>query len=151
MFSTIIRIARTEGLWALYQGLGAEVLKGFFSHGITMLMKDRIHSIIINLYYLVLRSLKRYPNPEELAKLAAEQAQDVYNQGKDHVSDAYQKGLQAAGHGTDKVHDFAEAAVEKVQEAVKSGEKQVEGLFEKGKEATTDASKTISEKLGSDT
>jgi len=32
VFSTIFRIAKTEGLWALYQGLGAEVLKGFFSH-----------------------------------------------------------------------------------------------------------------------
>ena len=25
VFSTILRIAKTEGIWALYQGLGAEV------------------------------------------------------------------------------------------------------------------------------
>lgn len=148
VFSTIIRIARTEGLWALYEGLGAEVLKGFFSHGITMLMKDQIHTVIINVYYLVLKSLKQYPSPEELAKLASEQAQDVYKQGKGQVSDAYQRGVEAASHGTDKVHGIAEAAVEKVQEVVRNGEKQVEDLFEKGEKATMDGSTRVSEKLG---
>lgn len=34
VFIIILRIAKTEGIWALYQGLGTEVLKGFFSHGL---------------------------------------------------------------------------------------------------------------------
>lgn len=121
VFSTILRIARIEGIWALYQGLGAEVLKGFFSHGITMLMKDQIHSVIINVYYLVLKSLKQYPSKEELARMASEQAQNAYGQGKRQVSDAYQRGVEVASDA-----------------AGKAGE------------AVMDASKRVAEKLGDD-
>ena len=34
VFRIILWIAKMEGIWALYQGLGAEVLKGFFSQGL---------------------------------------------------------------------------------------------------------------------
>ncbi|KAL1606437.1 hypothetical protein SLS60_003841 [Paraconiothyrium brasiliense] len=139
VFSTILRIAKTEGLWALYQGLGAEVLKGFFSHGITMLMKDQIHTVIINLYYLILKSLKKYPSPEELAKLASEQAQDAYEQGKQQAGDAYAKGVVVA-----------ESAAGKVQEVVVIGSHQAEELLEKGREVAGNASKQLQEKLGGD-
>jgi hypothetical protein len=112
VFSTILRSAQTEGLEGLYQGLGAEVLKGFFSHGITMLMKERIHTAIINLYYMILKSLKKYPSPEELASRAS-----------DEVKGAYAKGVEVAGQ-----------AAEKVREVVTEGSHQAQGLSEAGKE-----------------
>ncbi|PVH96742.1 mitochondrial carrier [Periconia macrospinosa] len=136
VFSTILRIAQTEGLPALYQGLGAEVLKGFFSHGITMLVKDRIHNAIINLYYLILKSLKEYPSPEELTKMASEQAKEAYEQGKDRVEDAYAKGLETAGNATTRA-----------QEAVAAGSQQAEGLLVKGKEVASNATGELKEKL----
>lgn len=74
VFSTIFCIAQTEGLSALYEGLGGEVLKGFFSHGITMIVKDAVHKLVIQLYYTILKLLKRYPSPQELARSAREQA-----------------------------------------------------------------------------
>ena len=74
VFSTILHIARTEGVGALYEGLGGEVLKGFFSNGITMLVKETVHKLIIQLYYIVLKLLKRYPSPKELAESMIEQA-----------------------------------------------------------------------------
>lgn len=77
VFSTIARIARTEGVGSLYQGLEGEVLKGFFSHGLTMLVKERIHAVVIRLYYLVLRALRRYPSPKEVAGEVAEKAKEV--------------------------------------------------------------------------
>ncbi|PSN72197.1 mitochondrial carrier [Corynespora cassiicola Philippines] len=136
VFSTILRIARTEGLWALYQGLGAEVLKGFFSHGITMLMKDRIYTVIINLYYLILKSLKRYPSPEELAKMASEQAQEAYEQGKEQMGEVYSKGVEAAGN-----------ASEKAQEALSKGAHQAEELLEKTREAASSASQQLKDSV----
>ncbi|KAL8829764.1 MAG: hypothetical protein Q9170_006029 [Blastenia crenularia] len=60
VFSTILQIARSEGLSALYEGLGGEVLKGFFSHGLTMIVKQIMHRSIIQLYYAMLRLLKRF-------------------------------------------------------------------------------------------
>ncbi|KAF2853840.1 mitochondrial carrier [Plenodomus tracheiphilus IPT5] len=133
VFSTILRIAQTEGLWALYEGLGAEVLKGFFSHGITMLMKDRIHSTIISLYYTVVQSLKKLPNPGEVAKTATDEAKHVYEQGKEQVSDVYAKGVEVANNAADKV-----------KEAVTEGSQQAQNLAEKGAEHAGGAASTMS-------
>ncbi|KAL6710483.1 hypothetical protein ACN47E_008531 [Coniothyrium glycines] len=128
VFSTILRIAQTEGIWALYQGVGAEVLKGFFSHGITMLMKDRIHTVIISLYYSILQSLQKYPSPEELAKSASESVQNVYEQGREQVSGAYAKSVEAA-----------EGAAEKIKEVVAEGSHQAQDVLEIGKEQASNA------------
>ncbi|KAH7410139.1 mitochondrial carrier domain-containing protein [Phaeosphaeria sp. MPI-PUGE-AT-0046c] len=128
VFSTILRIAETEGIWGLYQGLGAEVLKGFFSHGITMLMKDRIHSVIISLYYSLLKAFEKYGNPEELAKRASESAKDVYEQGKEQVDGAYTKGVELAENVTAKAKEVAAEGTQRASELVNSGKAQVTQL-----------------------
>lgn len=128
VFSTILRIAQTEGLAGHYQGLGAEVLKAFFSHGITMLMKDRIHTLIISLYYTILKSLKEYPSPDELAKSASESVQGVYEQGKVQAGEVYAKGVEAVGN-----------ASEKVKEVVGEGSQQAQELIEKVKEKASES------------
>ncbi|KAJ4992884.1 hypothetical protein SVAN01_01588 [Stagonosporopsis vannaccii] len=124
VFATILRIAQTEGFSGLYQGLGGEVLKGFFSHGITMLMKERIHAAIINLYYAVLRSMEKFPSPEELKQMAADSIED----GKERAGDAYTKGVEVA-----------EQAAEKVQHAVAQGSQAAQNLYESGKEQAGEA------------
>lgn len=75
VFSIIMNIARTDGPGALYKGLSGEVLKGFFSHGITMLIKESIHKLILQLFYAILKMLKKYPDPSELARLATQRAE----------------------------------------------------------------------------
>ena len=77
VFTVILRIAQTEGLSALYEGLGGEVMKGFFSHGITMIVKEAVHRLVIQLYYSVLKMLKKYPSPQELAGSVKEQTMPV--------------------------------------------------------------------------
>ena len=77
IFGKILDIAQEEGIGSLYEGLQGEVLKGFFSHGITMLMKDAAHSLIVRLYFLLLRLLSRYPGAEDLARITKERAQDA--------------------------------------------------------------------------
>lgn len=78
----ILDIARTEGTTALYQGLAGEVLKGFFQHGLTMAMKDRIYVVVVQLYYLTLKALRKYPSPEELAAIARERAERAAEEAK---------------------------------------------------------------------
>jgi hypothetical protein len=136
VFSTILRIAETEGLSGLYQGLGAEVLKGFFSHGITMLMKDRIHAVIISLYYTVLKAMKKYPGPEELAKRASDGAKDLFDQGKEQASGVYSKGIE-----------IAEQATGKVKEVAAGGSQQASNLLERGSDVGSDASLQTGELL----
>ena len=77
VFGTIVHIAKTEGVNSLYEGLVGEVLKGFLSHGITMIIKEAIHKFIIQLYYAILRLLKQYPNPQQLTELAQREAGQV--------------------------------------------------------------------------
>lgn len=106
VFSTILCIAQTEGMGALYEGLAAEVLKGFFSNGITMLVKEKVHKLIIQLYYIVLKLLQRYPSPQELAESIKEQAGEARN------------GLEErTGQLIDAAKDSVETVAVKVQEA----------------------------------
>lgn len=65
IFSTVLRIAETEGVKALYDGIGGELLKAFFNHGLTMLSKDIIHGLIIQLYFAVVAALKDYKQLKE--------------------------------------------------------------------------------------
>lgn len=96
VFTVILRIAQTEGFSALYEGLGGEVLKGFFSHGITMIVKEAAHKLVIQLYYLILKVLKRYPSPQELASSVKEQTMQVAeNAGHLAVSAKEQSGRMA--------------------------------------------------------
>ncbi|KAI9723813.1 MAG: hypothetical protein M1828_004063 [Chrysothrix sp. TS-e1954] len=53
--ASIARILRTEGAGALYAGLGGEVLKGFFSHGLTMLVKERVVRGVVGVWGLLWR------------------------------------------------------------------------------------------------
>jgi hypothetical protein len=91
VISNVISIARTEGISALYAGLPAEVLKGFFSHGFTMLAKDTVYSIIVQSYYLLLVALRRYPTPEELIERARLQAEEWAEAARDGTRDLVEK------------------------------------------------------------
>lgn len=145
VFSTIIRIAETEGLSGLYQGLGAEVLKGFFSHGITMLMKDRIHTLIISLYYTVLKAMKQYPSPEELAKQASDRAKDLYEHGKGQANGVYEKGVEMADQASDKVRELAAEGSQRASELLESGKRQAGDAYAKGSALSESAAAKVRE------
>ncbi|KAF7561882.1 hypothetical protein G7046_g2268 [Stylonectria norvegica] len=53
IFGVILRIVREEGPRALYDGIRGELLKSFFSHGLTMLSKGVIHRLVIRLWFLL--------------------------------------------------------------------------------------------------
>ncbi|TRX88513.1 hypothetical protein FHL15_010552 [Xylaria flabelliformis] len=60
IFGTVARIVQTEGIGSLYDGVGAELLKGFFSHGTTMVAKDIVHKLLFKLYIFVLGLLTEF-------------------------------------------------------------------------------------------
>jgi hypothetical protein len=71
VFAMVARILQNEGLLALYSGLEFEMSKGFLSHGLTMLLKERIHKVVIQTYYMVLKLLRRYPASDATGMMAA--------------------------------------------------------------------------------
>lgn len=96
ILTTVHTIARTEGPAALYAGLPGEVLKGFFSHGFTMLTKDAVYSVIVKSYYLLLYALRRYPTPEELIERAREQAEEYAEAAREGAKDLAEKAKNGA-------------------------------------------------------
>jgi hypothetical protein len=147
VFATILRIAQTEGFSGLYQGLGGEVLKGFFSHGITMLMKERIHSAIISLYYSVLKSMQKFPSQAELKQMAA----DSVESSKERVGDAYAKGVEVAGQTVERVQDAVTEGSEQAQHLYETGKDQAGEAYNKATEAAQSAVSTAKDAVSSGT
>lgn len=147
VFATILRIAQTEGFSGLYQGLGGEVLKGFFSHGITMLMKERIHSVIISLYYSVLKSMQKFPSQAELKQMAA----DSVESSKEKVGDAYAKGAEVAGQTVEKVQDAVAQSSEKAQKLYETSKDQAGEAYHRVTEAAHSAVSTAKDAVSSGT
>ncbi|KAG6005501.1 hypothetical protein E4U21_007895 [Claviceps maximensis] len=58
VFGVILRIINKEGVRALYDGLQGELLKGFLSHGLTMVTKGSLHRLVIRLWLLSQSNLK---------------------------------------------------------------------------------------------
>lgn len=52
IFGLICRIIKREGIQALYSGVRGELLKSFFSHGLTMFAKGLVHRLIVRLWLL---------------------------------------------------------------------------------------------------
>ncbi|KAG9246946.1 putative peroxisomal adenine nucleotide transporter 1, partial [Calycina marina] len=90
VFNTIFQIYRTEGVAALYEGISGEILKGFFSHGITMLIKEAVHKLIIQTYFLILKAIRKYPSPSELATQAGGAVQENAEKASVMVKDGYE-------------------------------------------------------------
>jgi hypothetical protein len=96
IFQALHSIAVEEGASALYDGIIGEVIKGFLSHGITMLTKDAVHSSIVKSYYAVLILLNKYPTPEELMVMAREQAEayaEVAREGAKDLAETVKEGV----------------------------------------------------------
>lgn len=66
IFATVVRIARTEGVSSLYDGISGELLKAFFNHGTTMLSKDIAHVLIVRLYFFTLAFVRNSPAAQAL-------------------------------------------------------------------------------------
>lgn len=101
----VLKIAREEGLAGLYAGLAGEVLKGYFQHGLTMVMKDRVFAVVVQLYYLSLKALRKYPSPEELATIAKERAERAAEEAKLQGEKMVEKGASIIKEATSVVTD----------------------------------------------
>ena len=115
VFSTILGIARAEGLGALYEGLGGEVLKGFFSHGFTMIIKQAVHRLIIQLYYVTLKLLKRFLSPEVAAQTLKQQTNQALDTVQREVESLTSSTVEKLQNASSTLHSSNQDAFEKVR------------------------------------
>ncbi|KAK0121792.1 hypothetical protein ONS95_010075 [Cadophora gregata] len=103
VFNTILRIYRTEGAAGLYEGVWGEIFKGFLTHGTTMIIKEQIHKLIIQAYYIILKALNKYPSPSELAKQAGDAVQGAGEKAGQYVVNVRDKGGELLKEGYENV------------------------------------------------
>ncbi|KAA6411712.1 MAG: hypothetical protein FRX48_04993 [Lasallia pustulata] len=120
VFSTILHIAKTEGIAGLYEGLAGEVLKGFFSHGITMIVKEAVHNLIIKLYFTILKVLKRFPSPHELAQQSKDQVSSSAEYVRDGASNAITQGQKMAKSGYNQIGEAYQGTKARASEFAQS-------------------------------
>lgn len=121
VFATISGIYQNEGLAALYEGIFGEICKGFSSHGLTMLVKEAVHKLIIRTYFFILETLKRSPSPSEIASRASEKARDALQSGRQTLDSAYVVAQERISGTLDDVGDRVQVMGSNASELAKSG------------------------------
>lgn len=139
VFSTIVHIAQTEGILALYEGLRGEVLKGFFSHGITMLLKDAVHKLIIKLYFALLNVLKRSPSSKGWVQTTRNQTNYSLDSFKAGVDSIQQRSQSLTQQGAVQVSDVYKSAKSAAQDVGTSLQNTVSSSAGQASKATRDA------------
>ena len=114
IFSTLLTIVEREGWTSLYEGLGLEVLKGFFSHGITMLVKQAMQKVLVRLYYLLSIVLGRYRRKVSGRRLRERARENVeyYNLGMARAAEKIEEGVNAMKGKANETAEFIGEYVE---------------------------------------
>jgi hypothetical protein len=116
IFSTLLTIAQNEGVSGLYSGLHLEITRGFFSHGITMIVKQVVHRFIIQLYYILSLFVQRYKkqaNPMKLIERAQHRGYEYYDLGFKRVAERMEETQRQV---KENANETAEFVAEYVQE-----------------------------------
>ncbi|KAK5267263.1 hypothetical protein LTR99_006450 [Exophiala xenobiotica] len=121
IFSTVRAIAQTEGLTSLYEGLHLEIVRAFFSHGLTMLVKQAIQRFLVRAYYITSIIVGRYQRrtkshgAKNKNRLSAKARASVeyYNLA---MARAGEKIDEAANAVSQKANETAEFVAEYVEE-----------------------------------
>ncbi|RDW65297.1 putative peroxisomal adenine nucleotide transporter 1 [Coleophoma crateriformis] len=138
VFAAILKIYREEGPAALYEGVAGEILKGFFSHGITMLVKESVHKVIIQLYFYLLKVLdKTQDRAGDLASSASSTVKDMGDRAGDMLT-----GVRG------RAGEAVTGAGEKIQNSYTSVSQSVSGALESGKDQISSTGSSVSEKAG---
>ena len=115
IFGTILSIIEREGWSSLYEGLGLELTKGFFSHGITMAVKQGIQRLLVKLYYLMSIIFGRYRRKLSGKRLRERARENVeyYNLGMARAADKIESMVEGARQ---RANETAELVGEYVEE-----------------------------------
>ncbi|KAK5008338.1 hypothetical protein LTR39_005200, partial [Cryomyces antarcticus] len=124
VIATVLHIAQTEGIGSLYAGLSGEVLKGFFAHGLTMLLKERIHTLIISLYFQLARLSARFSSKMPTLPTTA----SIRQQTSAHAETA----RAAVGDVGERTGNITATVYEGARNAVESSAERGREMFGKG-------------------
>ena len=118
IFGTIVAIVEQEGWRSLYEGLSLEITKGFFSHGITMAVKQGIQRLLVKLWYvsgIVFGRYRRKLSGKRLQVRARENV-EYYNLGMARAAEAIESVAMGAKERARETAEFVGEYVEEDSE-----------------------------------
>jgi len=142
IFRSLANIYNTEGVKGMYSGLDAEVIKGFLGHGLSMVLKERIHVLIISAYYTILKVTKRWPH--DLGSVG-EHARNEFDRVKGVAVDMAESAVEAGKDAGQRVQNVGETVVEGVKHAVESGGESAQSISSNVGERVQNVSNTVVE------
>lgn len=114
IFGTIVAVVEQEGWRGLYEGLSLELTKGFFSHGITMAVKQGIQRLLVKLWYvsgIVFGRYRRKLSGKRL-KVRARENVEYYNLGMARAAEAIESVAMGAKERARETAEFVGEYVE---------------------------------------
>jgi len=105
IFSTLLSIIQSDGPGALYSGLLLELIKSFLSHGTTMIVKQYVHGLIIQAYYILSLVIARLRSN---GLKAGRQTQDLLERAREQRVEYYDLAQNRAGQRVREAKDKAE-------------------------------------------
>jgi len=128
IFLSLQKIYRAEGLSGLYSGLEAEVLKGFLSHGLTMVVKEKVHVGVIQLYYLLMSFVRRWPADLDQARQdAGSVAAEAKERAGSVAIEARERAGTVAAEAKERAGNVSVTISEGTKQLVEEGKKVVGG------------------------
>ncbi|KAF7916215.1 uncharacterized protein EAE98_010800 [Botrytis deweyae] len=116
---SILKIYKEEGIGGLYEGIGGEIIKGFLGHGLTMIVKDRVHELILSLYFMVLRFLKRSPSPKAIINDAREKVREGGENALHSLKTVGENTLQSARENGSSLASTAQNSTSTIAQSAK--------------------------------
>lgn len=114
VFSTVLTVVQTEGVWALYEGLQVELVRAFFSHGMTMVVKQVIQRFLVKAYYILSILLGRYKRKMGSRRMAerARSSVEYYNLAMARASERIEEAGQLVKQKANETAEFVGEYVE---------------------------------------
>ncbi|KAH0264284.1 hypothetical protein KCU91_g12159, partial [Aureobasidium melanogenum] len=143
---SLTNICNTEGIKGLYSGVDAEVIKGFLGHGLSMVLKERIHVLLISAYYAILKATKQWP--QDLGSVT-EQAKNELDRVKGAAVDMAEIAVEAGKEAGHRVQNVGETVVEGVKNAVETSNvgESVQNVSSNVSESVQNVSSNVGEKV----
>ncbi|KIX03711.1 uncharacterized protein Z518_07264 [Rhinocladiella mackenziei CBS 650.93] len=111
---TVLTIAQNEGAGGLYEGLYVEMIRAFFSHGTTMLVKQAIQRFLVKAYYITSIILGRYQRRSTAKRLAqkAKSSVEYYSLAMARASEKIEEASHAVKQKANETAEFVGEYVE---------------------------------------
>ncbi|RMZ90107.1 hypothetical protein DV736_g2669, partial [Chaetothyriales sp. CBS 134916] len=113
-FTVLRRISDQEGWQSLYPGVGLEACKEFCSHGMTLLAKQVIQKVLLQLYSILSIMLGRYRSEADAQQIRerARENMEYYNLGLERAADKIEAGIRAMQSKANETAEFIGEYVE---------------------------------------